>query len=334
MNDIESWVPSLGKYRETHSCSTLHDWQARRANLRYRGADGKVRFAHTLNNTALASRESWCRCSKTTRPTRARAAAQGAPGADGRRVPLSRDLMGPKMSWKATTGRRPTAPNATIRLAVRPLLARLRAPRAAWADGGPAGAGDPRLHRHRPHDDGAAQGARRGGWRVHGWDMGWNRGARADTGRAARTTAGRSQRRAAGAAGRLEPRRPVRARAGAGLPTRCGRWSRSARPSRAIPGRTTSGGSTSGSPGTTVDAPPIPRIAEKPPVPSSRSGRGATGSWRRARRAGSRASATRRSRWAAPTWRSECRAATVREVVREIDSFLKIRPERPPFLFR
>ena len=55
MNDIESWVPSLGKYRETHSCSTLHDWQARRANIRYRGDDGKVRFAHTLNNTALAS---------------------------------------------------------------------------------------------------------------------------------------------------------------------------------------------------------------------------------------------------------------------------------------
>jgi len=55
MNDIESWVPSLGKYRETHSCSTLHDWQARRANLRYRDKAGKVRFAHTLNNTALAS---------------------------------------------------------------------------------------------------------------------------------------------------------------------------------------------------------------------------------------------------------------------------------------
>jgi seryl-tRNA synthetase len=55
MNDIDSWVPSLGKYRETHSCSTLRDWQARRANIRYRGADGKVRFAHTLNNTALAS---------------------------------------------------------------------------------------------------------------------------------------------------------------------------------------------------------------------------------------------------------------------------------------
>ena len=55
MNDIESWVPSLEKYRETHSCSTLHDWQARRANLRYRDAEGKVRFVHTLNNTALAS---------------------------------------------------------------------------------------------------------------------------------------------------------------------------------------------------------------------------------------------------------------------------------------
>ncbi|HEX8480423.1 MAG TPA: serine--tRNA ligase [Allosphingosinicella sp.] len=55
MNDIESWVPSLGKYRETHSCSTLHDWQARRANLRWRDGERKVRFAHTLNNTALAS---------------------------------------------------------------------------------------------------------------------------------------------------------------------------------------------------------------------------------------------------------------------------------------
>ena len=55
MNDLESWVPSLEKYRETHSCSTLHEWQARRANLRYRDAEGKVRFVHTLNNTALAS---------------------------------------------------------------------------------------------------------------------------------------------------------------------------------------------------------------------------------------------------------------------------------------
>jgi seryl-tRNA synthetase len=55
MNDLESWVPSLGKYRETHSCSTLHDWQARRANLRWRDKERKVRFVHTLNNTALAS---------------------------------------------------------------------------------------------------------------------------------------------------------------------------------------------------------------------------------------------------------------------------------------
>jgi seryl-tRNA synthetase len=55
MNDIESWVPSLAKYRETHSCSTLHDWQARRANLRWRDEERKVRFVHTLNNTALAT---------------------------------------------------------------------------------------------------------------------------------------------------------------------------------------------------------------------------------------------------------------------------------------
>jgi len=55
MNDLESWVPSLSKYRETHSCSTLHDWQARRANLRWRDGERKVRFVHTLNNTAIAS---------------------------------------------------------------------------------------------------------------------------------------------------------------------------------------------------------------------------------------------------------------------------------------
>jgi len=53
--DIESWVPSENTYRETHSDSFLGDWQARRVNLRYRDEDGKVRFAHTLNNTALAS---------------------------------------------------------------------------------------------------------------------------------------------------------------------------------------------------------------------------------------------------------------------------------------
>jgi seryl-tRNA synthetase len=55
MNDINTWFPSLGTYRETHSCSSLHSWQARRANLRYRDTDGTVRFAYTLNNTAIAT---------------------------------------------------------------------------------------------------------------------------------------------------------------------------------------------------------------------------------------------------------------------------------------
>jgi seryl-tRNA synthetase len=55
MNDINTWFPSLGKYRETHSCSSLHDWQARRASVRYRDTDGSVRFAFTLNNTAIAT---------------------------------------------------------------------------------------------------------------------------------------------------------------------------------------------------------------------------------------------------------------------------------------
>jgi seryl-tRNA synthetase len=55
MNDINTWFPSLDTYRETHSCSSLHDWQARRANVRYRDEDGTVKFAYTLNNTALAT---------------------------------------------------------------------------------------------------------------------------------------------------------------------------------------------------------------------------------------------------------------------------------------
>jgi len=55
MYDLECWLPSEQRYRETHSCSYFHDWQARRANIRYRDEEGKVRFAHTLNNTAIAS---------------------------------------------------------------------------------------------------------------------------------------------------------------------------------------------------------------------------------------------------------------------------------------
>jgi len=55
MFDIECWVPSESKYRETHSCSALHDWQSRRTNTRYRDSEGKVQFVHTLNNTAVAT---------------------------------------------------------------------------------------------------------------------------------------------------------------------------------------------------------------------------------------------------------------------------------------
>ena len=53
--DIETWMPSRGGFGETHSASRFHDYQARRLNLRYRGADGKTRFCHTLNNTVAAS---------------------------------------------------------------------------------------------------------------------------------------------------------------------------------------------------------------------------------------------------------------------------------------
>lgn len=53
--DIECWIPSEKKYGETHSSSYFHDFQTRRLNIRYRDASGTLRFAHSLNNTALAT---------------------------------------------------------------------------------------------------------------------------------------------------------------------------------------------------------------------------------------------------------------------------------------
>lgn len=55
MYDLESWMPSEKKYRETHSASIIHDFQSRRLKIRYRSGDGKIQFAHSLNNTALAT---------------------------------------------------------------------------------------------------------------------------------------------------------------------------------------------------------------------------------------------------------------------------------------
>ena len=177
MNDIESWVPSLGKYRETHSCSTLHDWQARRANIRYRGSDGKVRFAHTLNNTALAS------------PRILVPLLENHQTADGRvRLPTAlQELIGGEYLLNV---RRAT----TARLAGVAALCR-----GGWsicpsfwhgfghaagrgARGRPAGARRSRLPLQRPHDSGPPTRARRGGlsssWLGHGLEP---RARRADT---------------------------------------------------------------------------------------------------------------------------------------------------------
>lgn len=53
--DIEVWHPSENRYRESHSSSYFHDFQTRRLNIRYRDQDGKMRFAHSLNNTLIAT---------------------------------------------------------------------------------------------------------------------------------------------------------------------------------------------------------------------------------------------------------------------------------------
>lgn len=58
-HEVESWMPGRndgkGAYSETHSCSTLGDFQARRSNIRLRMPDGSLAWPYTLNNTAIAS---------------------------------------------------------------------------------------------------------------------------------------------------------------------------------------------------------------------------------------------------------------------------------------
>lgn len=58
-HEVESWMPGRndgkGAYSETHSCSTLGDFQARRSNIRVRLPDGSLGYPYTLNNTAIAS---------------------------------------------------------------------------------------------------------------------------------------------------------------------------------------------------------------------------------------------------------------------------------------
>ena len=53
--DIEVWIPSMEIYKEVSSASNARDYQARRGNIRYRGDDKKMHFAHTLNASGLAT---------------------------------------------------------------------------------------------------------------------------------------------------------------------------------------------------------------------------------------------------------------------------------------
>lgn len=52
--DIEVWMPSYGRYVEISSCSNFEDFQARRANIKFRDKNGKTQFVHTLNGSGLA----------------------------------------------------------------------------------------------------------------------------------------------------------------------------------------------------------------------------------------------------------------------------------------
>ncbi len=55
MQDIETWMPSRNAFGETMSCSYLGDFQARRLNIKYETKEGERKFAHTLNNTCVAT---------------------------------------------------------------------------------------------------------------------------------------------------------------------------------------------------------------------------------------------------------------------------------------
>ena len=58
--DVEVWLPGQNTYREISSCSNCWDFQARRANIRYRPADGgKPQYVHTLNGSGLAVGRTW-----------------------------------------------------------------------------------------------------------------------------------------------------------------------------------------------------------------------------------------------------------------------------------
>ncbi|GFH39750.1 serine--tRNA ligase [Lactococcus insecticola] len=52
--DLEVWIPAQNTYREISSCSNTEDFQARRAQIRYRDEDGKTQLLHTLNGSGLA----------------------------------------------------------------------------------------------------------------------------------------------------------------------------------------------------------------------------------------------------------------------------------------
>src|SRR5699024_9854731 len=52
--DLEVWLPAQDMYREISSCSNCTDFQARRAQIRYRNDEGKLKYVHTLNGSGLA----------------------------------------------------------------------------------------------------------------------------------------------------------------------------------------------------------------------------------------------------------------------------------------
>jgi seryl-tRNA synthetase len=82
--DLEVWLPAQDTYREISSCSNCEAFQARRMQARFRTAQGKTEFVHTLNGSGLAVGRAWWPCWRTTSRPTARSGAGGAAPLPGR----------------------------------------------------------------------------------------------------------------------------------------------------------------------------------------------------------------------------------------------------------
>jgi seryl-tRNA synthetase len=100
--DLEVWLPAQNTYREISSCSNCEAFQARRMQARFRNAQGKPEYVHTLNGSGLAVGRTLVACWRTTsRPT---AASRIPPRCASRKTPPCGGRTAPATCWRRLPG--------------------------------------------------------------------------------------------------------------------------------------------------------------------------------------------------------------------------------------